>query len=100
VSLFDLYYNRYFTETLQNIRAKREEDGLAKTLQRFCGVDSLRPGDTLILLYARSVTADGITGGLSDLLANPGDLVHSNPDCIYHSFDAFCIVGRGPDGIE
>lgn len=56
-------------------------------------------GDTLILLYACSVTADGITGGLDDLLANPGDLTHS-PDRICHSFDAFCILGQGLNGIE
>ncbi|OQD68810.1 hypothetical protein PENDEC_c030G06448 [Penicillium decumbens] len=34
--------NHYFTETLQKIRAERQEDELAKTLQRSFGVDSLR----------------------------------------------------------
>ncbi|OKO91121.1 Interferon-induced GTP-binding protein Mx1 [Penicillium subrubescens] len=34
-------YNHYFTETLQKIRVKRQEDELAKTLQRFFRVDSL-----------------------------------------------------------
>jgi hypothetical protein len=57
-------------------------------------------GDTLVLLYAHSVTADSITGGLSDLLANPGDLTHSNPDRIRHGFHAFCIFGRGLDDID
>lgn len=35
-------YNHYFTETLQKIRAERQEDELAKTLKRFFGVDSLK----------------------------------------------------------
>jgi hypothetical protein len=35
-------YIHYFTETLQKIRAERQEDELAKTLQRFFGVDSLK----------------------------------------------------------
>ncbi|KAJ5471962.1 hypothetical protein N7539_008531 [Penicillium diatomitis] len=35
-------YNHYFTETLQKIRAERQEDQLAKTLRRFFGVDSLK----------------------------------------------------------
>lgn len=35
-------YSHYFTETLQKIRAERQEDELAKTLKRFFGVDNLR----------------------------------------------------------
>ncbi|KAL3456109.1 P-loop containing nucleoside triphosphate hydrolase protein [Aspergillus heterothallicus] len=35
-------YNHYFTETLQKIRAERQEDELTKTLQRFFGVESLK----------------------------------------------------------
>ncbi|KAJ5566725.1 uncharacterized protein N7459_010107, partial [Penicillium hispanicum] len=35
-------YNHYFTETLQKIRAERQEDELARTLQRFFGVDDLK----------------------------------------------------------
>lgn len=35
-------YNHYFTETLQKIRADRQEDELAKILQRFFGVDNLK----------------------------------------------------------
>ncbi|KAL2803302.1 P-loop containing nucleoside triphosphate hydrolase protein [Aspergillus granulosus] len=35
-------YNHYFTETLQKIRAERQEGELGKTLKRFFGVDDLR----------------------------------------------------------
>lgn len=35
-------YNHYFTETLQKIRADRQENDLAKIIQRFFGVDSLK----------------------------------------------------------
>jgi hypothetical protein len=35
-------YNHYFTETLQKIRAERQEGELAKTLKRFFGVDNVR----------------------------------------------------------
>lgn len=35
-------YNHYFTETLQKIRAERQEGELAKTLKQFFGVDNLR----------------------------------------------------------
>jgi hypothetical protein len=56
--------------------------------------------DTLVLLYARSVTADSITGGLSDLLANLGDLTYSSPNRIRHGFNAFCVLSRGLDSIK
>jgi hypothetical protein len=36
-----IIYNHYFTETLQKIRTRRQENELAKSLQRFFGVDNL-----------------------------------------------------------
>ncbi|KAJ5471918.1 hypothetical protein N7539_008487 [Penicillium diatomitis] len=35
-------YNHYFTETLQKIRAARQEDEISKILQQFFGVDCLK----------------------------------------------------------
>jgi hypothetical protein len=56
--------------------------------------------DTLVLLYARSVTADGITGGLSDLLADLGDLTYGSLNRIRYGFNAFCVLSRGLDSIK